>query len=190
MAPHSKKGAKLRALIGFLDESGISDRPTVRKTWAPRGKTPLIKSAGGWKVRSITGSIICTPLGKKPKLYLRIASGTVRHPEFIRFLKHLRHHVHRRLILLVDRLSVHKSKAVQKFARSQQRWLSLEWFPAYAPELNPVEYLWSASKRKDFANTCSKTMPELDGRIHKSVRRIRRKPNILAGFLKASKLFK
>lgn len=176
--------------MGFLDESGVSDRPTVRKTWAPRGKTPLIKSAGGWKVRSITGSIICTPSGKKPKLYLRITSGTIRHPEFIRFLKHLRRHVHKPLILLVDRLSVHKAKAVHKFVRSQRHWLSLEWFPAYAPELNPVEYLWSASKRKDFANACSKTISELKGRIHRSARRIRRKRNILTGFLKASKLFK
>jgi len=90
----------------------------------------------------------------------------------------------------MDRLAVHRSKESTVFLKEQRRWLIVEWFPAYAPELNPIEYLWSASKRKDFANFCPDTMADLDQRIRRSMKRIRRKPNILKGFLKASSLFR
>lgn len=177
------------AKLGFLDESGISDKPTVRRSWAPRGKTPIVASPGHWHTRSVTGVITCSPYGNRPKLYLRMVSGTISSPEFIRFVKHLRYHVKGRLILLLDRLAVHRSKKTSAFLKQQRRWLTIEWFPAYAPELNPIEYLWSASKRKDFANYCPDTIAELDARIRRSVRRIRRRPDVLRGFLKAAELF-
>lgn len=189
MASYPKKGVKLRARICFLDESGISDKPSVRKTWAPKGATPVIRSSGGWKVRSVTGAIVCTPKGRSPRLYLRITKGTIRHPEFIRFLKHLRSHVHRKIILVTDRLPAHLAGKARRFIRQQKSWLTVKWFPSYAPELNPVEYLWSASKRKDYANYCPDTMTELDGCIRNSTKRIRRKPRLLSGFLQASGLF-
>jgi transposase len=115
--------------------------------------------------------------------------GAVRNPDFIHFLKRLRRHLRRKLILLADRLPAHRSKNARQYFKSQKHWLTIEWFPAYAPELNPVEYLWSASKRKDFANFCPETSALLDKRIRQSIRRIRRKPNLLTGFLKASQLF-
>lgn len=189
MASHPKKGIKIRANIGFLDESGISDKPTVRRSWAPKGKTPIISSPGRWHSRSVTGTIIATPRGRKPKLYLRMIRGTVATPEFITFIKHLRRHVSGKLILLMDRLAVHRSKKSSVFLKTQRRWLRIEWFPAYAPELNPIEYFWSAAKRKDFANFCPETMTELDGRLRASLRRVRRRSQILKGFLKASSLF-
>lgn len=175
--------------MGFLDESGISDKPTVRRSWAPRGQTPIIASPGHWRTRSVTGTIVSTPRGNRPQLYLRMVSGTISSPEFIRFVKHLRYHVKGRLVLLLDRLAAHRSKESSAFIKTQRRWLTLEWFPPYAPELNPIEYLWSASKRKDFANYCPDTIAELDSRIRRSVKRIRRQPDVLKGFLKASSLF-
>jgi transposase len=149
----------------------------------------VIRSAGGWKVRSVTGAIVCTPRGRTPRLYLRITKGTIRHPEVIRFLKHLRSHARKKIILVMDRLPAHRAGNTQQFIRQQQSWLTVKWFPSYAPELNPVEYLWSASKQKDYANYCPDTMTELDGRIRVSTRRIRRKPRLLNGFLRASGLF-
>lgn len=90
MASHSKKGLKNRARIAFLDESGISERPSVRRTWAPRGKTPVITSTGSWSVRSVIGVITCTPRGEDPRFFLRIFHGTVHKEEELMFLKEFR----------------------------------------------------------------------------------------------------
>jgi len=62
----------------------------------------------------------------------------------------------------------------------------IERFPAYAPELNPQEYIWSASKTKDFAGYVPETIPALLDRTCKSMRRIQRSPDILRGALRAS----
>jgi len=189
VASHPKKGVKTGSKLGFLDESGISEKPTVCRSWAPKGKTPIVTSPGHWRSHSVTGTIICAPRGGNPRVYLRIVRGTIRSEEFIRFLKHLRQHVHGKLILIMDRLAVHRSKESALFLQKQRQWLRIEWLPAYAPELNPMEYLWSASKRKDFANFCPDTMADLDQRIRRSIMRIRRQHHTLRGFLKASSLF-
>jgi putative transposase len=68
-------------------------------------------------------------------------------------------------------------------------WLTVERFPAYAPELNPAEYLWAALKAKDAANYCPPATPDLDRRIRQGVRRLRRHPTLLAGCPRASGLF-
>jgi transposase len=104
-------------------------------------------------------------------------------------LKALRRHVHGKLLLFWDGLPAHRAKVVQDYIKSQQSWLRVERLPAYAPELNPVEYLWSASKRKDLANICPDNITELDGYFKKSARRYGRDEEKLKGFLQASGLF-
>ena len=63
--------------------------------------------------------------------------------------KELRTHGRGKLILIIDRLPAHRAKTTIQFLKTQRDWLTIEWFPGYAPELNPVEYLWAALKRKD-----------------------------------------
>jgi hypothetical protein len=54
-------------------------------------------------------------------------------------------------VLVWDGLSAHWSRAMRAWA-AEQNWLTLERLPAYAPELNPVELLWSAIKTRELAN--------------------------------------
>lgn len=189
MAAYPKKGRELRAKICLWDESGISERPSIRRTWAPRGKTPIIRSTGSWKIRSVVGMITATPSGRKPKLYLRIFKKTVRSETVIGTVKMLRRHVRGKLILIWDGLPAHRSKITKTFLKTQSSWLSVKRFPAYAPELNPVEYVWAAAKRKDVANFCPDSLLELDRQIRRSAKRMQRNARTLTGFLKASKLF-
>lgn len=189
VAAYPKKGRELRAKICFWDESGISERPSVRKTWAPRGKTPIIRSTGSWKIRSVVGMIAATPSGRKPKLHLRILKKTVRSETVIRTVTMLRRHIRGKLILIWDGLPAHRSKITKTFLKTQSSWLMVKRFPAYAPELNPVEYIWAAVKRKDVANFCPDTLQELDKQIRRSAKRLRQNAGTLTGFLNASKLF-
>lgn len=187
---YPKKGLKTNSLLGFMDEAGFSDRPTVRRTWSRRGKTPIVKTAGGWKSRSVIGTIISTPRGEKPRYFGSIKQIAIRSPDIINYLKNLKRHLHgKKLILFWDGLRAHTSKETTAFIKTQSSWLTTERTPTYAPEVNPAEYGWSSMKTKDMANTCSKTTIELDTRIQKSFRRLQRNPVTLKGFLRASGLF-
>jgi len=110
--------------------------------------------------------------------------------EIISTLRAMRHHLSGRLLLLWDGLPAHRAKAVREFLTAQASWLRVERFPAYAPELNPVEYCWGALKKKHLANLCSETLADVDSRIRRGVKRMRRHPDVLQGFLRASGLFR
>lgn len=187
MARHSKKGLQTRSRIAFLDESGISERPTVRRTWAPRGQTPVIAGSGSWKVRSVIGAIVCDPGSLRPKFYLAIISGIVRKAGVAKFLSQLRRHEHGRLILLWDNLSSHRGTWVKDWAGKNRT--TVAFLPAYAPELNPVEYAWATAKNCDLANLYPEGLPKLDEHIRHMRRRLQRRTDILQGFLKKSSLF-
>lgn len=188
LASHSKKGVKTNARIAFLDESGISERPSVRRTWALRGQTPIIVSTGSWKARSVIGVITCRPDGNDPKLYIRIFPGSVRKEDALVFLKELRCYVRGSIILVWDRLAAHRAKIVKEYIACHP-WISAEYFPAYAPELNPVEYVWATAKNHDLANLYPAGLADLDARIRRMKRRLQRRVDTLKGFLKKSSLF-
>lgn len=189
MASYSKKGLRIKARIGFSDESAFSDKPMVRKTWSPKGKTPILKVPGGWITRSVISMITCSPRGQRPRLYFEAMKGTVNADRFIAFLQGTRKHIRSKLILIIDNLRVHKAKKVAAYLGTQCQWLSVEFLPPYAPELNPAEYLWSSRKRKDFSNMPIVGNRALDRRIRASGKKAQKDPQLLKGFLKASTLF-
>jgi len=163
----------------------------VRKTWAAKGKTPILPVPGGWITRSVISLLTCSPKGLRPRLYFETLKGAVNAGIFINFLKGVKRHIRgRKLILIIDTLRVHKAKAVKEYLKREKRWLSVEYLPPYAPELNPTEYVWSSRKRKEFGNALITDSHTLDRRIRASGKRVRGDPALLKGFLKASTLFK
>jgi transposase len=107
----------------------------------------------------------------------------------IRAIKEFRKHVKRKVILVWDNFSTHTSAETKNFLKTQKKWLIVERFPAYTPELNPLEYLWSVGKNKDFACLYTEKADDLDQRIRNYKKRIKRRPDLLTGFLKKSTLF-
>jgi transposase len=133
----------------------------VQSTWSRRGQTPVIHSATNWKKYSAIGVITCNRQGKKPGLFLRLTAGSVTKEIILKTIKDLRRHTRGRVVLVWDGLPAHRAKIVQEYAASQKSWLKVERLPAYAPELNPVEYLWSAGKKKALANVCPDGIAEM-----------------------------
>lgn len=107
--------------------------------------------------------------------------------ETLRFLKDLKRHMRGKKLLLVwDGLPAHRAKVVQAYIAEQSSWLRVARFPGYAPELNPIEYLWAAMKKRYLGNLADLT------EIGAALRSCRRKiggEELLGGFLKASELF-
>ena len=93
--------------------------------------------------------------------YFRIFPGAIRSSQIIEFLSHLLRHIPGRLLIVWDGLPGHRSRVVWNFIREQRGRLWVEYLPAYAPELNPVEVLWSHWKQHELPNFCPTTFGQL-----------------------------
>jgi hypothetical protein len=71
--------------------------------------------------------------------------------------------------LLWNGLPAHRSRAMQAWLNRQRSWLVVERLPAYAPELNPVEGLWSSLKAVELANLTSPTLAEVIHQAHQGI---------------------
>lgn len=179
----------MKAWLGFLDESGFSQRPPIRATWAPRGQTPRVVEPFNWQRLSGIGAVLARADGRRPRWLLALHRGSVRSAQVARFLQALRRHRRRPVILLWDRLPAHRSRHVQQALEGHQAWLRVEWLPAYAPELNPVEQLWAYLDATTLPNTPPEDLDRLSRRVRRGVRRVNRRTTLGRAFLSHTALF-
>jgi transposase len=121
--------------------------------------------------------------------YFRLFPGTIRSPQVVEFLGHLLRHLPGHLLVIWDGLRSHRSRLVTTFVAAQQGRLTLEFLPAYAPELNPVEYLWGYWKHHALPNFCPKTFGELSAHARSALRRMRQRRTLVPSFWKQANLF-
>lgn len=124
----------------------------------------------------------------KGKLYILVRPGAIATPQVLVFLRHLLRHVRGRIILVWDNVNPHKAVAVKRFVREHRHRLRLEYLPAYAPELNPDEWVWRYLKRVELANFAPHDLRELKTALRQAVQRIRMRPHLMRSFLDASAL--
>jgi len=168
----------------FQDESGVSERPSVRRTWAPRGETPVLIHAFNWKKLSICAAIAYRWDGKRSRLYFQTRAGSYNAESLITFLQDLRRHFRgQRVILVWDGLPAHKSRVMKEYLHSQRDWLSEDRLPGYAPDLNPVETLWGNVKGQELANRCSEGLGEAATAVDSGMTRVRQSQALPFAFL-------
>jgi transposase len=184
LASTKKNATKYGKTIVFVDESGLSERPVVVRTWAPRGNTPVLQYHFNWKQLSAIAGVTWL------NFYFKLYAGTIGSLEVIDFLKHLRRYLSGALLIIWDGLQSHRSKLVKQFVATQHGMIELEFLPAYAPELNPVEYLWGYWKLRELPNFCAKDFSDLSIHAKKALRRMRRRRSTLVrAFWKQAELF-
>ena len=120
--------------------------------------------------------------------YFRLYEGAIGTPEVIDFLKALVRHLDRPMLIVWDRLPAHRSGLVREFIELSEGHIAAEFLPPYAPELNPVEYIWSYWKQHELPNVCPKDYVELSERARKALRRMSRKSRLVTAFWKQSSL--
>lgn len=183
VAENSKKRARLNGTIVFVDETGVSLIPNARKTWAKRGKTPILKHQFAWpKLSAIAG------ISPRGKLYFRVHEGSIRGPQAIAFLKHLLRHQPGYIIVLWDGGPTHKSKLVKQFLVENAARIEAHRLPPYAPELNPIEQMFHHIKNQQLANFAPKTKQELRRGLRRATVRVRNDPNVVRRFVGGSSL--
>jgi transposase len=143
------------------------------RTWAPRGQTPVLQETFNWTKLSLIAGLTLW------RFYFRIHAGSIRGPQVAQFLEALLRHVPGKLLVVWDRSTTHRSKEVKAVLAEHRQRLWLEALPAYAPELNPVEYLWAHLKEHEIGNLLVHHGWELSLQATAALRRMRRRPRIL-----------
>ncbi len=145
----------------------------LKRTWAPRGETPTIWTSVEHNARlNLIGGLCLTPCGRKLKLHVRSYWGTVKGEQVVHFLKYLLAQVYGPIVLLWDRHPIHQRKVVQTFLAGPPR-LMMEWFPTAAPELNPMELVWTQISEYT-ASTAPHNKAELQDYVMAGLARTRR----------------
>ena len=145
-----------------------------------KGQTPVITSGGSWKSLTMAGVLLFTPRGRNLRILFRLQPGSMDKHDFVDLLRDIKRELKgKKLLLIWDGLPAHRAKEVAAYIKMQQSWLRVERYPAYAPELSPVEFIWSPMKAKDLAHVPPKGLTHLKRLIRKSFRRIRRDKPLL-----------
>jgi transposase len=139
-------------------------QPVVRRTWAPRGETPVQYSWDRHDRLSVIAGITVSPVRGRLGLHFQIHNDNINFEKVLMFITQLHRQLRRKFVLVLDRYSAHR-KALRLMQAEHPDWFEVAWLPAYAPELNPVEMLWNHTKYADLANF----IPEDIDDLHQSV---------------------
>lgn len=177
------------AHLVFLDESGFMLTPTVRRTWAPRGQTPILTA---WDRRdriSAISSITVSPHNRTLNLYFDLLpdNTNVHGEDIVAYLRRLKAQVGGPLTLLWDGSRVHGSAVVQAYLARHPE-IHTERLPAYAPEVNPDELVWAWTKYARLGNLAAHNTAALRDYIATELAYVRRHPELLASFIEKSNL--
>lgn len=184
MAGGKKNARRRKAWIIFQDESGISERPSIRRTWAPRGQTPVLIHSFNWKKLSVCAALAYRWDGKRCRLYFQTCPDSYNAERLVAFLEDLRRHLRGSQDTLIwDGLPAHKSRVMTEYLHSQRDWLRVERLPGYAPDLNPVELLWGNVKGQELANRCSTGLGEAATALCDGMKRVRQSQQLSFAFL-------
>jgi transposase len=178
----------LNAWLVFLDESGFLMAPLVRRSWAPRGQTPLLLQRGVHHQKVSVIAVLCLR-GPERRFYFRLHPNADIHAgQVISFLRSLDRELHGPWLLLWDRLNAHRARRTTQFLVSRS-YPQAYFLPAYAPDLNPIEYAWCHLKMNPLANSPHFDLPALTRTTRRHARALQRKPDLLGSFLSHSPLF-
>lgn len=161
----------------------------VRRTWAPRGRTPVLRHRTRHHRRvSTIGGLSISPSRRRLGWYLEFhRDRSIRQEQVIDFLRHLLRHLSGRVLVVWDRLGAHRSRALRAWLGRCRR-LHLEYLPGYAPELNPNEYGWAYLKQHRLANYCPADVDRLHAQVVVEARDTASHQALLRAFVHATGL--
>lgn len=180
MATHSKKAARTHAHLVLIDETGLFLNPLVRRSWAKIGQPPVIGGDGGHRKKvSVIAGLSVSPEAQRLGLYFATEPDSYFTAEkVVPFLRDLLKHLRGTVVVVWDRGGNHKGPLIREFL-SKNRRLRLEMLPPWAPELNPVEDVWSWLKYCELANFVPDDTDELDDEIIERLIALKFDPDLL-----------
>ena len=158
----------------FGDESEALTHPYLAHVWAKKGADLRVPAPGQSAKVAMLGVLDWA----RRELIVR-TSRTKRSSDFIALLEEIDRHYGPKLgvaiqplVLVLDNGPIHTSKASRAALAERAHWLTVEWLPKYAPELNDIEVLWRDLKRHHLAHQTFTGPEDLDRAIHDAVRKL------------------
>jgi len=172
----------------LIDESGFSLVSPLKRSWSPRGQTPTERTSLNHHQRlNLLGALLVSPRMRHVRLTVHSHPCSLGSVHVIAFLKRLLHLIPGQIVLVWDNHKIHTCPQTQAFLDQHRRRLHVYRFPTYAPELNPVEFVWTQVSEYH-AGFAAHNMKELCQRIRAGVSRTRRSKRRLLVCLKNSEL--
>jgi transposase len=166
-----------RTLV-FIDESGFYLLPGIVRTYAPEGRTPVIRNKQTRDHLSVMGGM--TPSGK---VYTLVRQRSLNGLDSVEFLLHLMRVASKRLLVVWDGSPIHRRTTVKEFIAGSGGKVWLEPLPGYAPDLNPWhEGGWHHLKNVEMRNLICLDVEELHQEFHLALNRLRQKPHLVQSF--------
>jgi len=179
-----KEAKKSGSELVFVDESGLSNEPNVARTWAPKGSRPKLKHSAKQSKLSFISAVTMDA-----ELFFSVYPHGITGAEVILFLDLLARRIPR-MMLLWDNASIHRSEEVKEYLYMSRNEVETRRFPAYAPELNPDEYVLAHLKNRELANFCPENEEEMKLGLRKAIARMMREPEFIKRLMLGSPLFK
>jgi hypothetical protein len=177
LATDQKKARRREAQIVCIDETGFGFLSRLAPTWAPVGKTPVLRRVSRRRELSV---FLCLTLGGK--LSKRHFAPAIRGEDVGAGLQHLRSHGAGPLVIVWARLNAHRAKVVQQsLAGAPEVWG--EWLPAYAPEVNPEEQV-QGNIKQPLPNATPDSVGEIRQHVDRGCARLRQRPDMLLNFIR------
>jgi transposase len=178
-----EKARRERRGLVLVDESGFYLLPGVVKTYVPKGQTPVVDE---WQTRdhlSVMGGVTT-----EGKMYSLVRPTSLNGLHSIEFLVHLGRLVGDRLLVIWDRSPIHRRAEVQEFVAEASGKIHREPLPPYAPDLNPVEWLWKYLKKVELRNLTCLDLEQLHMELHLALGRVRQRLALVRSFFKGAGL--
>jgi len=180
LARAEKRALKEGRTILFVDQSGFYLLPTVVRTYAPIGRTPILYEQLSRDHLSVMSGITL-----EGKLLMVEQERAFKGEDVVQFLKHVMRHIEGKLLIIWDGSPIHRAKVVKEFlAEGAAARVQLEQLPGYAPDLNPDEGIWKHLKYVELKNVCCRSLSELRVELRKAKERLRHKKHIILGCIR------
>jgi len=160
-------------------------QPLVRRTWAPKAQTPVMYCWDRHDRLSVIAGLSVSARRRQIGLYFAVHEKNITAEDVETFLRQVQRSLRRKLIVVMDRWPVHR-KAAKNLFGDERFWI--EWLPAYAPDLNPVEHVWNHTKYGDLANYIPDDLLDLELELDWSIDQTKRCPDLLRSFFHAAEL--
>jgi transposase len=168
------------AEIHWGDETGISNQAAYGRSFAPKGRTPVIRRTARRHTTSMISSVT-----NRGTLRFMLYEGALNAALFLGFLQRLVRSTKSKVFLIVDNLKVHKAGKVQAWVAEHRERIELFFLPAYAPDHNPDEFLHNDLKQRLGRRTAAKDRDELKSSLRRYLRRLQRQPERVRAFFQA-----
>src|SRR5271157_2148371 len=176
-----RRARRLGAKIFFLDEAGFQSDPPLGRSYGLKGQTPVVVTSGQRQSLNVISAV-----NARGEFWAATYTGKLNKEAFVAFLENFMKGRDGKIFLVVDGHPAHKANRVKQLVASMAGRLELHPLPAYAPDLNPDEFVWSHMKTNGVSKKPLKKNESLKDRIEEDLLQIHQNPALVRSFFCAA----